>query len=200
MDACTHTPTECALLRQQTFIEHLFFVSYQRCMYHLAYKPVCASINKGKQSLPLVSCLIVLKESTSSHLLLQQASGNAAELSQLALRMWKTKRAKRHIKTQPLVIYSTGGGGGGITPIHINTRLKTQHQDEQTAKFPQQLKPNHLLPTWQLPHDYVGWSCPLSCMGMQSMEPGWTGAQIRSQWLWAHFNAWTQNDVCGVWS
>lgn len=87
MDACTHTPTECALLRQQTFIEHLFFVSYQRCMYHLAYKPVCASINKGKQSLPLVSCLIVLKESTSSHLLLQQASGNAAELSQLALRM-----------------------------------------------------------------------------------------------------------------
>lgn len=85
-------------------------------MYHLAYKPVCASINKGKQSLPLVSCLIVLKESTSSHLLLQQASGNAAELSQLALRMWKPKRAKRHIKTQPLVIYSTGGGGNNPDP------------------------------------------------------------------------------------
>lgn len=65
----SYTHTQCALLWQQTFIEHLLFCQIPE-KWHLAHKPVCAVINTGKQSPTLVSCRIVLKESTSSHTLL----------------------------------------------------------------------------------------------------------------------------------
>ena len=44
--------------------------------------------------------------------------------------------------------------------------------EEQTTKFRQQLKPNHLLPKWQLPLDYV--RCPFPSLGVWSVEMGWT--------------------------
>ena len=47
-----------------------------------------------------------------------------------------------------------------------------QYQEAQTTKFPQQLKPNHLLPTWQLTLDYV--RCPFPSLGVRSVEAGWT--------------------------
>ena len=67
-------------------------------MWHLPPKHVCPVTNKGEQSSTLISHLIVLKESTSSCMFLQQELGNPAELLQLVWRMWKPKGAKRHIK------------------------------------------------------------------------------------------------------
>ena len=47
-----------------------------------------------------------------------------------------------------------------------------QYQEEETTKFPQQLKPNHLLPMWQLALDCV--RCPFPSLGVWLVETGWT--------------------------
>lgn len=160
---CLHIKHECTHLPpQHTRTHSMYFIKASNnywapafCQipeaWHLAPTPVCAVINKGKQSSPLVSHLIVLKERTSSRTFLKREPGNPAEVLQLALRMWKPKVAKRSLRRSHWLYILLGDE---IAPICINTRLKTQHQDKQTPKLPQQLKPNHLLPTGSLPHDY----------------------------------------------
>ena len=80
----THTHRVCFIKATNIYRAPAFCQIPETC--HLAYKPGTL-INKGKQSLPMVSCLAGLKESSSSHTLLQKESGNPAELLQLALRL-----------------------------------------------------------------------------------------------------------------